>query len=152
MICYRIADTTDIEQLSELRWLHELEYHDLSSYRKDEFTEKCASFLKANFENETYVCWVAEESGKIISNIFVGVFHKIPRPEELTGRIGYVTNVHTLEAYRNKGIGGKLMENVKLWAVNRGIELLFVWPSERTVPFYERHGFKNENEIMECLF
>ena len=66
MITYRIADINDIEQLSELRWLHELEDHDLSSYSKDEFNDKCSRFLKANFENESYVCWIAEESGKII--------------------------------------------------------------------------------------
>lgn len=29
------------------------------------------------------------------------------------------------------------------------IELLFLWPSKRSVNFYERQGFTNTNEIME---
>ena len=75
---------------------------------------------------------------------------KIPSPREAQGQIGYVTNVHTLRQYRSRGIGGALMERVKAFAKENGYELLFVWPSGRAVPFYERQGFCAENEIMEC--
>ena len=41
-------------------------------------------------------------------------------------------------------------ERVKAFAKENGYELLFVWPSGRAVPFYERQGFRAENEMMEC--
>jgi hypothetical protein len=33
---------------------------------------------------------------------------------------------------------------------DRELDVLFVWPSEQAVPFYERAGFRADNEILEC--
>jgi N-acetylglutamate synthase-like GNAT family acetyltransferase len=48
-----------------------------------------------------------------------------------------------------EGIGTELLKAVKQWARENRIELLFVWPSEKSVTFYERQGFLVENDIME---
>jgi hypothetical protein len=39
---------------------------------------------------------------------------------------------------------------VQAWARRNGFELLFVWPSQRSIPFYQRLGFEGENDVMEC--
>jgi N-acetylglutamate synthase-like GNAT family acetyltransferase len=70
----------------------------------------------------------------------------------LDGEIGYITNVHPKEEYRNKGIGTELLERVIGWAKENKIELLFLWPSKRSIHFYERQGFSMKNEIMELEF
>jgi N-acetylglutamate synthase-like GNAT family acetyltransferase len=99
-------------------------------------------------DQDTWVYWIAEDNG-ILANIYIRRIRKVPKPQKLFAEIGYVTNVHTRSDYRNKGIGSELLKNVKNWAIENKIELLFLWPSERSVNFYGRQGFTNINEIME---
>ena len=41
------------------------------------------------------------------------------------------------------------MSHVLAWARARDLELLIVWPSERSRTLYARAGFRAESEIME---
>ena len=60
-----------------------------------------------------------------------------------------MTTVSTVPECRNQGVGSALMERVKAWSREQDLEELIVWPSERSVPFYERAGFSGENDVME---
>lgn len=146
---YRLASENDLEILAQMRWLHEYEEGKCSEITKAEFIDQCKLFLQNGFKNGTWVYWIAEDNGIIIANIYINRIRKVPKPQKLFAEIGYVTNVHTKAEYRNKGIGTELLKKVKHWAVENQIELLFVWPSEKSVKFYERQGFTNQNEIME---
>lgn len=146
---YRLANVRDLEALSIMRWLHEYEEGCQSEITKVEFINYCKAFLENGIKNGTWAYWVAEDNGNIVSNIYINKIRKVPKPQKLFAEIGYVTNVHTKAEYRNKGIGTELIKNVKQWANENQIELLFVWPSEKSVRFYARHGFRNQNEIME---
>jgi hypothetical protein len=44
-----------------------------------------------------------------------------------------------------------VLEAVTTWARGAGLELLFVWPSEESIPFYERHGFGRRGEPLVWL-
>jgi GNAT superfamily N-acetyltransferase len=66
---------------------------------------------------------------------------KVPKPGELDGRWGYLTNCYVLPEVRNRGVGGSLLAAIKSWAVELRLELLVVWPSDRAYPFYGRAGF-----------
>lgn len=76
---------------------------------------------------------------------------KLPRPSAPPGAWGYVTNVYTLPEWRNRRVASELLRRVIEWARAERLELLIVWPSERSVEFYERAGFSTENEVMELL-
>jgi len=144
-----MATKDDVLMLSEMRWEHEYEVETQFSITKEEFINECNSFLIKEMERDTWIYWIAEDEGNIIANIYINRIRKVPKPQKLFAEIGYVTNVHTKRGYRNKGIGTELLKRVKQWAVDNNIELLFLWPSERSVSFYKREGFKVENEIME---
>lgn len=144
-----MATKDDTLMLSEMRWEHEYEVETQFSITKEEFINECNSFLIKEMERDTWIYWIAEDEGNIIANIYINRIRKVPKPQKLFAEIGYVTNVHTKRDYRNKGIGTELLKRVKQWAVDNNIELLFLWPSERSVSFYKCEGFKVENEIME---
>jgi N-acetylglutamate synthase-like GNAT family acetyltransferase len=144
-----MADERDMHSLSEMRWVHEMDENSNYEISKEDFILECSVFLKKGLNNGTWTYWIAEENGEIIANIYIHRIHKVPKPQKLHAAIGYVTNVHTREQYRNKGIGTKLLNHVIEWARNSGIELLFVWPSQKSVPYYKRTGFTEKNEIME---
>jgi GNAT superfamily N-acetyltransferase len=84
----------------------------------------------------------------IISHIYVVKVKKVPKPGKLNGSWGYVTAVYTVPEHQNKGIGSMLMDAVKEWSRQQELELLIVWPSERSVPFYDRAGFNGINDIL----
>ncbi|QAA33375.1 GNAT family N-acetyltransferase [Clostridium manihotivorum] len=149
---FRLADKKDISSLAELRWLHEEEECDLFGINKEEFINECSIFLTNGLVNNEWVYWIAEEDKEIVANIYVRRIRKVPKPQKFFAEIGYVTNVHTKEQYRGKGIGSELLAKVKQWSVDNKIELLFLWPSKRAVDFYNRQGFDINNEIMELEF
>ena len=148
---YRLATEKDTDRLAELRWDYEAGETPSDSANKERFIKVCSDHLKARMQDGFY-CWVAAENGVVISHIHIITVKKVPKPEKLNGIWGYVTAVYTIPEYRNKGIGSTLMNKAKEWCRNQGFELLIVWPSERSVPFYERAGFCGNNDILELPF
>ncbi len=43
------------------------------------------------------------------------------------------------------------MTKVKEWAIEEDLELLIVWPSQKSIGFYESMGFSSDNEIRNCI-
>lgn len=146
---YRLAKESDISMLSEMRWEHEYEEEGEFNISKEDFIKECNLFLANGLRSGTWEYWIAEENNIIVSNIYINRIRKVPKPQKLFAEIGYVTNVHTRAEFRNKGVGTELLKKVKQWAINNKIELLFVWPSQRAISFYERQEFSINNEIME---
>lgn len=147
---YRTANFEDVAQLAELRWDFRMEDgNEIATVAKPEFVEFCGSFLKRGLQNGYHVYWIAEMQGEIVAHIFVHKIDLIPRPCKIHDQFGYITNNYTKPAYRNHGIGSKLMQEVRAWATVEDLELLIVYPSEQAVSFYERAGFIAENEVME---
>lgn len=151
---YRLAGTQDAERLAALRWRHKTEdvppeeNPPFDIDEKDGFLRACADFLRQALREE-FACMVAVEKGEIVAHIYIVTVRKLPKPGKLDGRWGYVTAVYTVPEYRNRGIGGALMEWTKAWCRAQGLEALIVWPSERSVPFYGRAGFDGENDLLE---
>lgn len=143
----RTANEFDIEALADMRWEHEYENAGSLNFSRERFTQAFSQFMKEGL-NGNWVVWVAEEKGEIISNIFIRKIRKVPKPQKLFAEIAYVTNVHTKVTHRNMGVGTELLKKVKGWAAENNIELLFLWPSEKSVSFYMREGFSSDNEIL----
>lgn len=149
---FRKAEMKDIKELAEIRWDFQYDPQDGKlEVPKIEFISYFADFLKENFESGDWICWIAEESGQIISQIFIKKIRKLPKPKRLKDEYGYVTNVYTKPEFRNRGIGKQLMAKVKEWAIEEDLEILIVWPSQKSISFYKDMGFSSENEIMELI-
>lgn len=149
---FRQAVPADIPALVRLRWEHEADQgHCNGEAPSQEFAAVCSAFLTEALADAAWVIWVAEDSGRVIGNIFVKRIRKVPKPHRLHGELGYLTNAQITADYRNAGVGTQLLQAVVAWARGAGLEGLFLWPSERAVSFYERQGFRTENEIMELL-
>lgn len=147
---YRLSTEADLLQLAHLRWDFRAEGGDEQpAVSKDHFLDACVAFLREGLEQGSRAYWIAAENGEIVSHIFVLTVELVPRPCKISDRFGCVTNTYTKPSHRNRGIGSRLMEQVKQWAAEQDMELLIVWPSEEATRNYERAGFRSENEIME---
>src|SRR5262249_61303782 len=115
------------------------------------FVEECRLSRRGGLGSGRWVCWVAEVDGRIVSNLFRQIVPKLPRPARPRDAWGYVSNVYTDPSRRGQGIGAEVLKAALGWAKERDLELLILWPSPASRSFYERAGFKDENEIHELI-
>lgn len=149
----RLAEVNDIDFLIDMRWNFTLEYRDnISEDEYNSFYDEYHQFLVNAIKNENWYIWVAEDNGIIISHIFLELIHKVPRPGRNTYPFVYMTNVYTLPEYRNKGIGSKLINKINDWVKEKKYEFIIVWPSDKSINFYKRNGFRQCTEPMENMF
>ena len=148
---YRLATISDAKCLAELFWEHTDEFEPRNPADKATFVSECAENIKHRLGNDLY-CWVALSDERVVAHVNVIVAQKIPRPDKIIRKWGRLSTVRTIPEFRNRGIGGELMEKIKLWCREQNFEELLVGPSEKSFAFYERAGFKSDNEVMELIF
>jgi GNAT superfamily N-acetyltransferase len=76
------------------------------------------------------------------------VFTRMPRPERAVSRWGYVANAFVVPDWRNAGVGRLLLDAAVTYAREQGFVRLVLSPSERSVPFYARAGFRPATSLM----
>ena len=64
---------------------------------------------------------------------------------------GYLTNSFVQEDRRNQGLGTQLLKYCINKCRQRRLELLIVWPSDRSYEFYRRQGFVGTHDPLELL-
>ena len=150
-VTYRLATISDTKRLSELFWEQIEEEKPLNPDEKENFVCECTNYLMRRLGVDLY-CWVADVNENLIAHINIIIAEKIPRPSKIVRKWGRLSTVRTIPEYRDKGVGSALMERVIDWSKAQNLEELFVCPSVRSIPFYERAGFNGENEVMEMYF
>ena len=149
----RYAEEKDFLQLAEMKWLHceedDIDYNEnnLEGVDKGTFISEFVTFLKSNRD---YKIFLAEDGGIVISVMFIYMIPKVPKPNRSDKYIAYLTNVFTRKEYRNKNVGTELLTHIRNYLAGQQCELIFVWPSSKSVSWYTRNGFREENEICEC--
>lgn len=143
----RLAQPQDIEQLVRLRRDFTLEDDPQAEAELAEGYEgRCRTFLDEALAGDRWRIFVAEADGEVVSHAYVELVDKVPRPTPEAAQWGYVTNVYTIPAERDKGIGAAILDAVTAWADSAGLELLVVWPGDESRPFYARHGFVQSDD------
>jgi len=145
-----MASEADVDELAQMRWDFRLEeapgatVHDQTT-----FLHACTAFLRHGLAEQRWTYWIAQQETQIVSHIYIQRVPKVPKPNRLDDALGYVTNVYTRPASRGQGIGTQLMTHVLQWAREQDLESLIVWPSETSVGFYERAGFRGSPDMLE---
>lgn len=154
MITLRTATENDFFQLAEMKWLHceedDRDYNEqnLLGVDRETFLKDFISFLN---HQKDYTIFVAADKDVIASAMFVHLIPKIPKPNSDVRFIAYLTNVFTRREYRNQKIGTDLLSYIKSALRQQHCELIFAWPSEKSIPFYTHNDFREENDIVECM-
>lgn len=76
-----------------------------------------------------------------IGMMHLALFERMPRPGVPDTRWAYLANAFVLAEHRNRGVGAALLASVLAHARASGCVRVVLAPSERSVPFYRRHGF-----------
>lgn len=146
MIQYRIVNYSEYVKIAELRWIFQSEEDDsLKINEKDNFIKDCLLSIQ-NDNMSMYMHFGAFEHDNLIAMASLCIINKIPRPHKIIDPIGYLTNVFVLKNYRNHQIGSKLLNIVYDYAKAKDLELIIVWPSDESLKFYERLGYRPDNQ------
>lgn len=76
------------------------------------------------------------------------VFDRMPRPGRRPGGWGYLGNAFVLATQRNQGIGRLLLDAALAFAADHRFARVVLSPSERSIPFYRRAGFRSADELL----
>jgi len=141
-VVYRLATKQDLAALADLRWrLHTNDRPVDETERYSRFVEDFVRIGDADPRNGELFHWVASVDDRLVGVMSVILVRMVPKPGELDGRWGYLTNCYVIPEMRNRGVGGALLSKVKAWASDLKLRLLTVWPSDPAYAFYERAGF-----------
>lgn len=149
----RLAEEVDMDQLIRMRWDFTNEYREVKCPEDQyhAFYIECKQFLMKALKSNRWFIWIAEVEETIVSHIYLELIDKVPRPGRKTNPFVYMTNVYTLPVYRGQEIGSHMMRKIKEWSEFNEYEFIIVWPSEWSVNFYERNGFRHCAEPMELI-
>jgi GNAT superfamily N-acetyltransferase len=140
----RRASPGDADELARLRWDFRVE-HGTSVTRtfgefREEFRGFCADVLA---EGSAWAVWVADEGERLVGCAWLQFVERVPHSSRRRWErpIAYVTNVYVRPDLRNGGLGRRLLEAAMTHARASGSGEAVVWPTQRSVRFYERAGF-----------
>ncbi len=147
---YRKANKLDTEKLAKMRWEFQTEFDDNKEvWKKEDFVKSCEDFYSKILSNPNWLFWIIENDNEIIAHVSILIVDNIPTPERAINRWGYLTNTYTKKDFRGQGLGSKLIEYAINDAKSLDIENMIVWPSDKSIEFYERVGFNKSTQIME---
>jgi len=115
----------------------------------DEMAITAAAWLSDAIPARTYRAWLAESSaGEIAAGGGLIVIPWPPGPMTMDPRCGFIFNVYTHPAHRQRGLARRLMDTIHEWCRAEGIERVVLNASVFGKPLYEAMGYLATNEPM----
>jgi hypothetical protein len=65
------------------------------------------------------VHWIAADGQHVLSVMSIAIIRKLPSPENLRGRWGYISNCYVLSEARNASFGRQSLTAIEAWARRR---------------------------------
>ena len=114
------------------------------------FLERCESWMTRRLApGSVWRCWLAHESGAPVGSVWLQLLEKIPNPVGEAELYGYVSSLFVRAEYRGKGVGTSLLTACLDLCESRGADSVFLWPTPKSRPLYERHGFAVRDDLLE---
>ena len=145
-ITYRKANQSDVTRLVELR---KQQLHDEGAEETCDITDSLTDFYNRHLSDGTFVSWVAIIGDVIIATSGLSFTEKPPYYSNPTGKIGILSNMYTVPAYRRRGIAKKLMELVVEEARDYGCGVIHLTASNEGALLYENYGFERNNNFFQ---
>jgi len=140
---FRKAVDADIYRFVEFRKI--LLKHEDDNSLDNVFTDHFTNAL----HNNSLIAWVAEDDKQIISTVCFSICQLVPRFDNPSGEIAYLSNVYTLPSYRRQGIATNLMREAINNVKSHGISKILLHSSDMAKSFYEKLGFVEGKDYFE---
>ncbi len=96
--------------------------------------------------------WIARaEGGEALGTIAMHVRELLPTPANPRGDEGYVVSVYTRPAWRRRGVGAALLQDLLVEARRLGLGRLRLHTSSAGRPLYRRFGFEEHADNLQLV-
>ena len=148
-IAVRPATPADAPSLARLRYQFRAGL-DEPNEPAEVFIRRAAGWFAARLATDAWRGWVAVDgTGEVVGHVFVQLVEKIPNPLPEAEAIGYLTNSYVVPAWRNRGVGTRLIAAALAACDALDLESVILWPTEESRTMYERHGFAPPVKLLE---
>ncbi|HTK28916.1 MAG TPA: GNAT family N-acetyltransferase [Vicinamibacterales bacterium] len=143
----RQAAPADARALAQLRWEFRSPLGTVAESH-DAFLDRCAAWIARELEAGEWRCWMAEDDGRAIGQVWLRLIQKLPNPTAESERHAYLSNLYVDPGARG-GVGERLLVAALDAARRDGVDCVVLWPTERSRSLYARHGFRADGTVME---
>ena len=144
----RLASPSDAMTLARLRYQLRSATHEVIE-EEQIFLARCAAWMNERLRQGNWQCWIAEWQDIAVGAVWAQLVEKIPNPITEPEHYVYLTSFYVREEYRSQGIGSRLLAAVLDWSNSKNAQMVILWPTERSKPFYQRHGFSIAGDSMQ---
>jgi GNAT superfamily N-acetyltransferase len=116
---------------------------------RQQFIERTTTWLAERLEAGSWTGWLARERDEPAGLVLVHLVEKVPNPVVEPESLGYVSSLYVRPCLRGRGVGGALLRTALDFCRGCGVEVVVLWPSARSIPLYQRHGFRRQGDVME---
>ena len=100
--------------------------------------------------NNDYFCFIKEINGEIIATCAIQIIEYLPLYTNLSGKIGYISNVYTKEQFRSNGIQKELMKECIDFLKSQNISIAELGTSNPiAINLYKKFGFYHNKNAMK---
>jgi GNAT superfamily N-acetyltransferase len=145
----RAAGPEDASVLARLRYDFRVELEPPAEPEPD-FLERCRVWMAERLASGgVWKCWLAEEDGVPLGAAWLQLLEKIPNPVGEPELHGYISSLYVTSDRRGSGVGSALLRACLQECESRGADAVFLWPTPRSRPLYQRHGFEVRGDMLE---
>jgi GNAT superfamily N-acetyltransferase len=149
----RIATIDDIDNLVELRirLLNESNTN-IENYDWNKYSQVLRKFYYEGLINGKVIAYLAEDNRKVVAISIMCFYNIIPLLYNLDGKMALLTDMYTIPAYRNKGLGMTLLNSIMEYAKTLGYKKVVLNAADSGRKLYKRYGFKDIDGEMSYKF
>jgi GNAT superfamily N-acetyltransferase len=148
-VAVRPAVPADAPVLARLRYAFRAEL-DAGAEAEASFLRRCERWIADRLSGAgAWRCWVAEDGQSLVGMVWLQIIEKLPNPVGESECHGYVSSFYVVPSHRSAGLGSALLTTCLGECENRGTDAVFLWPTPRSRPLYERHGFLVRDDFLE---
>ena len=116
---------------------------------EQEFLDRCGAWMRERLRPDSvWRAWVIHRNKEPVGTVWLQVVEKLPNPTAEPELHAYVSNFYISAEYRNGGGGSALLRAALDECRQLSVDTVFLWPSARSRPLYERNGFAMANGIL----
>lgn len=142
----RRLEKKDIPEFVEMRKLQLLEE---GAVPTTDLTQSLTDYFLTSLQDGSFVSWIALVDGKMIATSGMSFSRRPPYYGNPSGYVGTLSCMHTLSAYRRKGIATKLLDHVIDEARQRQCGKVTITASAMGKLLYKSYGFKQKDNYLD---